>query len=35
MKTYRLQVMVVEHKLGRGEVRLTLDGELVGPIGNL
>lgn len=35
VRTYRLQIVVVQHELGRGEARLTLDGELVGPMGDL
>lgn len=33
--TYRLQIVVVQHELCSGETRLTLDGELVGPMGDL
>lgn len=34
-RTYRLQIVVVQHELGRGETRLALDSELVGPMGDL
>lgn len=32
--TNRLEIMVEEHKLSRREVWLTLDGELVAPVGH-
>lgn len=34
-RTYRLQIVVVQHELGGGEARLVLDGKLVGPMGDL
>lgn len=35
VRTYRLQIVIVQHELSRGETRLTLDGKLVGPMGDL